>query len=89
MRRFSWILWLVLPLVLMAPVLRSAVGGSHIPEFGTKAHAYREPFVKTPWISAPDPPFRFQAVVVGSSVGRTLTLPVLLIARPPFVPPEA
>jgi hypothetical protein len=89
MRRLSWVLWLLLALVVVTPGLRFAYGGSHATGFSSKAHVYRETFVKTPWISAPDSAFRLRSVVVGSSVGSTPTLPALLIARPPFVPPEA
>ena len=89
MRRLPWVFWLLLTLVVVTPVLRFAHGGSHAIELGSKAHVYREPFVKTPWISAPDSAFRLRSVVVGWSVGSTPALHVLLIANPPFVPPEA
>ncbi len=89
MTRCSWVLWLLLALVLVAPVIRFAAGGFSVGEFGSKTHVYREPFVKTPWIAGPNPPFRFQSVVVGSSVGSQPTVHVLLNPSPPFVPPEA
>ena len=89
MRRLSWVLWLLLAFVVVTPGLRFAYGGPHAIGFGSKAHMYREPFVRTPWISAPDSALRLRSVVVGSSVGSTPTLPALLIANPPFVPPEA
>ena len=82
MRQFSWVLWMLLALVVVTPGLRFAYGGPHAIGFSSKAHV-------TPWISAPDSAFRLRLVVVGSSVGNTPTLPVLLIANPPFVPPEA
>jgi len=59
MRRLSWVLWLLLAFVVVTPGLRFAYGGPHPIGFGSKAHMYREPFVRTPWISAPDSAFRF------------------------------
>jgi hypothetical protein len=88
MRRWSWVLWLFLALVVVAPALRLADGGHAASGFGSSAHVHRA-FVRTPWISTTVTAFRLPSVVVGSTASSQPTLPPVLIARAPFVPPEA
>ena len=89
MRRLSWVLWFLLALVVVAPALRYADSGSSPTGFDSKAHVHRAPFLRTPWIATPAIPFRVSSVVVGSTLGSQPRLAGLLIARAPFVPPEA
>lgn len=87
MRRLPWALWLLLPLVVVAPVLRFAMPG-HAIEFGAQTHVQREPFSRTPWISGSMAPLLCPSFI-GFTVAREPALQLPLIVSAPFVPPEA
>jgi hypothetical protein len=89
MRRLPWLPWFLLALVVVAPVIRYEGGGSSLTGFGSNTHVHRAPFLRTPGIATSATAFRVPSVIVGSTLGSQPTLPVLLIARAPFVPPEA
>lgn len=87
MRRFSWMVWLLVPLVLAVPALRFA-GGGDPPELGAKGVVLHAHSVKTPWISGTGvvlPSLR----LVGFATAREPDDPRPSVADPPFVPPEA
>ncbi len=88
MRRLSWTVWLLLPLILVTPVLRFADIGGPPAEFGAKTHVYRAPFAKTPWISDLGIVLFFLRLI-GPTVLRDPGDRMVAIADPPFVPPEA
>lgn len=89
MRRLSWLPRFLLAFVVVGPALRYTDVGASPAGVDSKAHVHRAPLLRTPWIATPATPFRVSPVVVGSSLGSEPTLPALLIARAPFVPPEA
>ena len=89
MRRLPWLPWFLLALVVVAPVIRYADCGASPTGLGSNTHVHRAPFLGVQGIATSATAFRVTSVVVGSTVGSQPILPVLLIARAPFVPPEA
>ena len=89
MRRLPWLPWFLLALVVVVPIIRYADCGASPIGFGSNTHVHRAPFLRTPGIATSATAFRVTSVIVGSTLGSQPALPVLLIARAPFVPPEA